>query len=100
MKPNAHWKTQFGDQFVKRGFKIMTDKVLNSPQNGSMYPYGFYFENDLEIQKYYQNYFEENIHRLENYPDLLKDVKELFSAPDFHLKSKAVNILAIFKLYF
>ena len=100
MKPNAHWKTQFGDKFLKRGFKIMTDKVLKSPQNGSMYPYGFYFENDLEIQKYYQNYFEENIHRLENYPDLLKDVKELFSAPDFHLKSKAVNILAIFKLYF
>ena len=45
----------------------------------------------------YQNYFEENIHRLENYPELLTDVKELFSAQDFHLKSKAVNILAIFK---
>lgn len=100
MKPNAHWKTQFGDKVLKRGFKIVTDKILKSPQNGSMYPYGFYFENDLEIQNYYQNYFEENIHRLENYPDLLKDVNELFSAPDFHLKSKAVNILAIFKLYF
>jgi len=100
MKPNAHWKTQFGDQFLKRGFKIVTDKVLKSPQSGSMYPYGFYFEKDLEIQKYYQNYFEENINRLENYPELLTDVKELFSAPDFHLKSKAVNILAIFKLYF
>ena len=100
MKPNAHWKTQFGDQFLKRGFKIMTDKVLKSPQNSSMYPYGFYFENDLEIQSYYQKYFEENIHRLENYPELFFDVKELFSAPDFHLKSKAVNILAIFKLYF
>ncbi len=100
MKPNANWKTQFGDKFLKRGFKIMTDKVLKSPESGSMYPYGFYFENDLEIQSYYQNYFEENIHRLENYPDLLKDVNELFSAPDFHLKSKAVNILAIFKLYF
>lgn len=100
LKPNAHWKTQFGDKFLKRGFKIMTDKVLKSPQNGSMYPYGFYFENDLDIRNYYQKYFEENIHRLENYPDLLKDVKELFSAPDFHLKSKAVNILAIFKLYF
>ena len=100
MKPNAHWKTQFGDQFLKRGFKIVTDKILRSPQNGSMYPYGFYFENDPVLQKYYQNYFEENIYRLENYPELLRDVQELFSARDFHLKSKAVNILAIFKLYF
>lgn len=100
MKPNAHWKTQFGDQFLKRGFKIVTDKILRSPQNGSMYPYGFYFENDPVLQKYYQNYFEENIYRLENYPELLREVQELFSARDFHLKSKAVNILAIFKLYF
>jgi hypothetical protein len=65
-----------------------------------MYPYGFYFENDPVLRKYYQNYFEENIYRLENYPELLRDVQELFSARDFHLKSKAVNILAIFKLYF
>ncbi len=100
MKPNAHWKTQFGDKFLKRGFKIVTDKILKSPQSGSMYPYGFYFEKDVEIQSYYQKYFEENIHRLENYPELLKEVTELFSSSDFHLKSKAVNILAIFKLYF
>lgn len=100
LKPDAHWKTRFGDQFLKRGFKIVTDKILKSPQSSSMYPYGFYFENDPEIQNFYQKYFEENIHRLENYPELLKDVQGLYSAEDFHLKSKAVNILAIFKLYF
>lgn len=100
MKPNAHWKTKFGDQFLKRGFKILNDKILKSPQNSSMYPYPFYYDQDLEIQHYYQKYFEENLFRLEQEPELLNDVKELFSSDNFYAKTKAINILSIFKLYF
>ena len=100
MKPDAKWKTSFGDKVIKRSFNILNNKILKSPQNSSMYPYGFYFANDLEIQNYYKRYLEENLHRIENYPELLADVKKLFSSPDFHVKSKAVNILSIFKLYF
>ncbi|MEC5157363.1 asparagine synthase-related protein [Chryseobacterium sp. MP_3.2] len=100
LKPNAPWKTTFGDQFVKRGFKILNEKILRTPQNSSMYPYQFYFHGDPQIQTYYQEYYDHNIHRLENYPELLKDVQELFETKDFNLKSKAINILSIFKLYF
>ena len=100
MKPNAHWKTVFGDQFMKRGFKILNEKILKTPQHSSMYPYQFYFDNDPEIQKYYQKYFDENLYRIENFPELYNDVKELFSVGNFHEKSQAVNILSIFKLYF
>ncbi|WP_027375962.1 asparagine synthase-related protein [Kaistella palustris] len=100
MKPNANWKTSFGDRFLKRGFKVLNDKILKTPQNSSMYPYQYYFDSDPAIQTYYQNYFDGNIHRLERYPELYRDVEELFNSRSFSVKSKAVNILSIFKLYF
>ena len=100
MKPNAHWKTVFGDQFMKRGFKILNEKILKTPKHASMYPYHFYFDNNTEIQRYYQQYFDENLHRIESYPELYNDVKKLFVSEDFHSKSQAVNILSVFKLYF
>ena len=59
MKPNAHWKTNFGDQVLKRGFKILNNKILKTPQNSSMYPYQFYFDQDAEIQWFYQKYFDD-----------------------------------------
>ena len=100
MKPNANWKTSFGDQFLKRGFKILNEKILKTPQKSSMYPYQFYYDQSTEIQKYYQLYFDENFYRIENYPELSKDVLELFESADFSVKTQAINILSIFKLYF
>ncbi|WP_185146687.1 asparagine synthase-related protein [Chryseobacterium sp.] len=100
MKPDAKWKTAFGDQVVKRGFKIVHDKILKTPQKSSMYPYQYYFDQDNEIQKYYQKYFEENLHRVQAYPELSADLLVLFDSPDFYSKSQAVNILSVFKLYF
>ena len=100
MKPDATWKTSFGDQFLKRGFKILNEKILKTPQKSSMYPYQFYYDQSTEIQKYYQLYFDENFYRIENYPELSKDVLELFESADFSVKTQAINILSIFKLYF
>lgn len=100
LKPTSHWKTVFGDQFVKRSFKILNDKILKTPQNASMYPYQYYFDNTIEIQKYYQIYFDENFHRIEPYKELSQDIEKLYHSADFHSKSQAINVLAIFKLYF
>lgn len=100
LKPNASWKTAFGDKFVKRGYNILNQKIFKTPQHSSMYPYQFYYDNDPEIQKYYADYFEENIHRIRDYRELEEDVRQLFSSKDFYSKSQAVNILAIFKLFF
>ena len=100
MKPNAHWKTNFGDQFLKKGFNFLNNKILKTPQNSSMYPYQYYYDNDVEIQAYYQKYFDENLYRIEDYKELFDDVVSLFQSDSFHLKTKAINILSIFKLYF
>ena len=100
LKPDAHWKTKFGDQFLKRGYNLLINKVFKSPQNSSMYPYQFYFDNDAGIRDYYQKYFKDNFYRIEEYQELSKDISSLFASSDFNTKTKAINILSIFKLYF
>lgn len=100
MKPNAQWKSTFGPKVKKRFFKIWNSKITKRTEKTSMYPYEFYYYNSQDIQDYYQSYFIENIWRLENFPELKKDVEFLFGQKDFYQKSQGINILAIFKLYF
>ncbi|WP_419869525.1 asparagine synthase-related protein [Chryseobacterium sp. CT-SW4] len=100
MKPDAKWKVFVGDKIVKRSFVQFYNRILKLPQKTSMYPYQYYYDSDIAIQDCYQQYFNNNIDRLENYPELKKDVIRLFSERSFHYKSLAVNILAVFKLYF
>ncbi len=98
--PNAKWKTNFGDLWVKRPFVKAQEWIFKSPQKASMYPYQYYFDTSLELQTYYQNYFYENIERLDRFPELKADVTTLFNQPQFYSKGQAVHILAIFKLFF
>ena len=100
MKPNAAWKTYFGDKVLKRSFNLLNNKILRTPEAASMYPYEYYYKTNVMLQDVYQKYFDENIARLEGYPELQKDVIQLFSKSNFHNKCQAVNILSIFKLYF
>ncbi|GGG42986.1 asparagine synthase-related protein [Epilithonimonas arachidiradicis] len=100
MKPDAQWKSMIGPQVKKRLSKIWNTKILKRTDKTSMYPYEFYYNNSKDIQNYYQNYFQENIWRLENYMELKNDVEILFSDNNFYHKSQAINILAIFKLFF
>ncbi|KMQ69571.1 hypothetical protein ACM39_00445 [Chryseobacterium sp. FH2] len=100
MKPDAHWKVKFGDKFLKNGYLFLYNKILKSPEKASMYPYQYYFDSTPDIQNYYQHYFNENIGRLESYPELREEVTNLFSQKTFYHKCQAVNILSIFKLYF
>lgn len=100
MKPDAQWKTTFGDKVLKRGFNLLNNKILRTPQNGSMYPYQYYFDQNLSIQQCYDRYFNENLNRLEGYPELYKEIILLFRSDRFFSKTKAINILSIFKLYF
>lgn len=100
MKPDAHWKTSFGDKVLKRGFNLLNNRILKTPQNASMHPYQYYYDNDFEIQKYYQQYFEANFRRIEEYKELAEDIFALFESANFNIKTKAINILSIFKLYF
>lgn len=98
LKPDALWKTKFGDRFVKRGYNLVMARVLNLPQQ-SMYPYQYYFDKSEKLQAYYNQYFQDNIDRLANYPALSADVNRLYRSSMFFHKSQAVNILSIFKLF-
>lgn len=100
MKPNAQWKSTIGPKVKKRISQIWNTKITKKPNKTSMYPYEFYYNNSRDIQNYYQNYYSDNIWRLENYPELKNDVRQLFEQKDFFQKSQGINILAIFKLFF
>lgn len=100
MKPNAQWKSTIGPKVKKGISKIWNTKITKKPNKTSMYPYEFYYNNSRDIQNYYQNYYSDNIWRLENYPELKNDVRQLFEQKDFFQKSQGINILAIFKLFF
>jgi len=99
-KPGAQWKMRFGEKFLKNGYLFFYKKILKSPEKASMYPYQYYYDSSPEIQRYYQEYFDKNIDRLENYKELQNEMIELFSSKVFYHKSQAINILSIFKLYF
>lgn len=100
LKPNATWKTPFGDKVVKRSFNIIFNRILKMQNIANMNPYEYYFKNSASLQKEYQNYFNENIGRIDAFPELQQDVIQLFSENNFHNKCQAINILAIFKLFF
>ncbi|MDR2207188.1 MAG: hypothetical protein LBE36_13650 [Flavobacteriaceae bacterium] len=100
MKPNAFWKMKAGDYFLKPAFVRWNKHILKTPQKASMYPYQYYYDIYPEIREHYQNYFDENIRRLENYSELKEEIRKLFAKPNFYSKTHAINILAIFKLYF
>lgn len=100
MKPNAVWKNTIGTKVKKRISKIWNTKITHNINKTSMYPYEFYYYNSTEIQNYYTDYFQSNLWRLDHYPELKQDVEELFAETGFYQKTQAVNILAIFKLFF
>lgn len=100
MKPNAHWKTYFGDYVLKRANKLLFSKIIKNPHLTSMYPYRFYFDNSEDIKSFYRDYFNKNSWRIEKYPELAADVARLFRADDYYGKAKALHILAVFKLFF
>lgn len=100
MKPDAQWKIPFGEKYLKGAYNAFYGKILKKPEKTSMYPYQYYYDSDITIQKYYQDYFDENLDRLEGYPELRKEMTMLFSSDLFYHKCQAINILSIFKLYF
>ncbi|PZU81086.1 MAG: hypothetical protein DI529_15975 [Chryseobacterium sp.] len=99
-RPTSLWKKKWGENINKRLYKAYVSVILKKPELTSMYPYQVYYNNSKEIQDYYQNYFEQNIWRLDGIPEFKNDIVKLYNQPDFFRKSQAVNILAIFKLFF
>ncbi len=99
LRPTAPWKTMVGDKIVKPLHKY-GNLLLNKPLANSMYPYEIYFKDSPHLQQIYKNYFDENLYRLDAWPELKQDAEMLFTKNSFYHKSLAINILAILKLYF
>ncbi|MDO5510566.1 MAG: asparagine synthase-related protein [Weeksellaceae bacterium] len=97
--PNAHWKTSFGERYFKRLHHMKHKHWDKNPAPMSMAPYAYYFEQSRKLQNTYQAYYQDNLHRLEPYPELKHWVQKLYNTGQFKQMSQAINLLAIMKLF-
>jgi asparagine synthase (glutamine-hydrolysing) len=98
MKPNAQWKSTIGPKVKKRISKYGMPKSLRNLIKQVCILMSFIIIT-RDIQNYYQNYYSDNIWRLENYPELKNDVRQLFEQKDFFRKARE-SIFWLFLNYF
>lgn len=65
-----------------------------------MNPLGYWYKTNLELKKFQDTYFEENIEGLNDYPLVLKDCKKLYSNGSAMEKNQVLTLLSAMKLFF
>ena len=63
----------------------------DAPQQ--MNPIDYWYKNDKETQQWIKTYYHNKIHLLDKYPELLKDIKFLFTRGNSLEKAQAVTVL-------
>lgn len=100
MRPDKDWKTKLSNRFLAPiKYKVLPKLGFKASKLG-MTPYQYYFAQSQELKDSYRNYFNTHIDRVSHLVWLKQEVERLFSNAQFYDKALAVNILAIFKLYF
>lgn len=87
----------------KRTYKELLNyirkKIIKIERKG-MNPFDYWYKNNNELRKFINNYYEENIFRLNNYPEIKNDVKKLFESKKIIEKIQVLSLLSALKLYF
>lgn len=99
LKPTSHIKTWIGDKLMKRFFRIWKTKVTRDIERSNMTAYDYYFERNIQLQQEANQYFEENIQRV-NFPTLKEDMILQFTHGSFTEKAAVLTVLSNFKHYF
>ncbi len=99
MRPDKVWKTRYGDQLKVRLYHLFFDKILNRPYACNMAPYEYYFKTNLDIAKYFDLYFSENIHLIQDQP-LKNDCIAMYQTGGFNEKTMVLSLLGSYKLLF
>lgn len=84
-------------QKVKR--KILRD-YLNRTSRYSMNPFQYWYNTNPRLANYMQDYFQQNLFRLEPYAELKKDVEHLFHSGTPREKTQVMTLLETLRLYF
>ncbi len=90
----------FGKQkTLNQILNFLKNKVINFRRKG-MNPLNYWYENNIELRKFINNYYEDNIFRLNNYPEIKEDAKKLFMSEKIIEKIQVLSLLSALKLYF
>lgn len=90
----------FGKQkTLNQILNFLKNKVINFRRKG-MNPLNYWYENNIELRKFINNYYEDNIFRLNNYPEIQEDVNKLFKSEKIIEKIQVLSLLSALKLYF
>lgn len=87
----------------KKTFKEIFDYIkrkLVKVERKGMNPLNYWYENNIELRKFINNYYEDNIFRLNNYPEIQEDVNKLFKSEKIIEKIQVLSLLSALKLYF
>ncbi len=100
LRPNAKWKTKFGDKVVKRMYNLILNRIFKRNDLGQMTAYEFYFDENDAIKNELHQYYHKNIGLLDTEIELQKDIREIFNKGSFGEKMIALSLLGAMKRFF
>lgn len=74
--------------------------LFGKPEQDNMNPLDYWYGQDQELQKYYQDYFRENIGRVHAGRDLQNDLEKLFREGSVSEKGMVLTVLGAVKNFF
>ena len=92
--------------FLSEVPRLITDKIkyklIGSPiaNKYHMNPLGYWYRTNVSLKTFLDNYYKENIERLEPYPQLKSDCEMLYTGYSSIERNAVLTLLAIMKNYF
>ena len=79
----------------KKVFNMLSGKIKSG-----MNPFDLWLEENSELQNYFDDYFEKNIHLLKNHKELKQDCENVFKTGKAMDKFMVLTLLSAMKLHF
>lgn len=96
-KPNKKWKTKLSRYTNK--FKNEVYKIKGKVGKTSMAPEDFWLKNNIRVNNFFKDFFNENIELLQDDLQLFKDVNTYYKGGDSTGKAVVLTILKAVKYY-
>lgn len=99
LRPNAAWKTKFGDVLMTRAYQFVRQKIFHNIEGSKMTNYKFYHDKNLNIENFIRDFYLENIEKIED-SELREDMSNMYAQGSFEEKMLVITVLATNKYLF
>lgn len=87
-------------QYYRYKRAVIKRLPIHTMWKNNMNPEQLWYDRNPNIKLHLDNYFKENIHRIDAYPELRNDVIHLYKSGNITEKTQAITLLAALKLLF